>query len=170
MPNPTETKKICRLLRQHFVPRPLREVFSFFERPENLALITPASLGFQILTSKPIVMQAGAQIDYRIRLIGLPVRWTSLITEYDPPRHFVDEQVRGPYAYWRHIHRFEEVSGGTRLEDEVLYRVGWGTLGELAQRLYVSRNLEKIFDHRARVIEQYFRGGPRLQAEAQKES
>ena len=144
------------LRREQIVQKPLREVFDFFERPENLSRITPASLGFSILTPGPIVMRVGTLLDYQIRLLGIPVRWRTLITAYDPPFRFTDEQLRGPYDFWHHTHTFEEISGGTRLRDEVHYAMGMGPLGGLLNTLYVKRSLARIFDHRAAVIADYF--------------
>jgi len=62
--------------REQVVRRPLGEVFEFFAQAGNLELITPPWLGFRVLTDEPVVMAAGALIDYRLRLHGLPLRWT----------------------------------------------------------------------------------------------
>lgn len=144
------------LKKEQVVPRPVNEVFTFFEKPENLARITPPRLGFRIVTPSPIVMRSGARFEYTIRVMGVRIRWTSLISEYEPPFRFVDEQVRGPYAYWHHTHTFVEVEGGTLVGDEVRYALPLGVLGSLARRLAVRRQLEDIFSYRARVIDEMF--------------
>jgi ligand-binding SRPBCC domain-containing protein len=140
------------LRRTQTIARPLDRVFSFFARPENLERITPGELGFTILTPGPIVMKAGALIDYSIRLMGVPMRWTTLITTYEPPRLFVDEQLRGPYAFWHHRHLFHETDDGTEIVDEVHFALRGGVLAPVIHRLFVRKQLEKIFDHRARII------------------
>ena len=138
------------------LPHPLDEVFSFFSRPENLARITPPELGFELLSPSPVPMAEGGVIDYRIRVLGLPLRWTSVITVYEPPHRFVDEQRRGPYASWRHEHRFAAVPGGTLVEDEVAYALPLGPLGTLARTLFVKRQLERIFAYRNQRIAAFF--------------
>jgi len=90
-------------------------------------------------------MRAGAQLDYRLRLHGIPLAWRSEITAYDPPHRFVDEQRRGPYRSWRHEHSFGETPDGTRIEDRVSYRV-WG--GRPVHALVVRPQLERIFRFR----------------------
>ncbi len=144
------------LERKQFIKRPLKEVFAFFATPENLARLTPRSLDFQVLTPSPIEMKAGTLFDYQIRLAGLPVRWTTLIDTYDPPRRFVDVQLKGPYSYWHHTHSFEEKNGGTEVTDRVVYLMPFGLLGNLLNSVWVSRELEHIFNYRKKVIGEIF--------------
>jgi hypothetical protein len=151
-----------RLERQQTLPVTLERVFPFFENPENLALITPPSLCFRLLSPGPIRMQQGRVIDYSIRLGGIPVRWRSLISSYEPPFCFIDEQLQGPYAYWRHTHRFETFAQYTVMKDEVVYAlpVGQPSLFEsMLHSIYVRPSLEAIFDYRARFYADFFDGG-----------
>ena len=141
-----------RLARSLFVPRPLDQVFPFFAEPRNLARITPPWLGFRIVTDGDLTMRQGLEISYRIHPLGIPQRWTSRISVWDPPQRFVDEQLRGPYRDWHHLHEFREVAGGTEIRDEVTYELPFGVLGRIAHRLIVRRQLESIFDHRERVV------------------
>jgi hypothetical protein len=144
------------LRRTQTFPHRAREVFSFFETPENLSVITPRWLDFRILTPSPIHMEQGTLIDYTIRWLTVPVRWTTLITNYNPPHTFVDEQIRGPYALWHHRHSFVEKDGWTEMTDEVRYALPFGPLGRIAHTLLVRHQLEEIFDHRSRVIGRVF--------------
>jgi ligand-binding SRPBCC domain-containing protein len=148
--------KVYSLYKQQLVRKPLQEVFSFFERPENLGRLTPKDLKFSILTPSPIRMRSGALIDYTIRLLGVNVRWSTLITDYEPPNRFVDEQLKGPYSYWHHTHTFRETEDGTWIMDEVRYVLPFGPLGRIFHRLFIRRMLEKIFSHRASVIDSIF--------------
>ncbi len=141
-----------RLSASQTVPRPIDEVFAFFSRPENLARLTPAKLGFERL-SDDTAMRAGLEIEYRIRpLLGIPLRWRTRIEAYDPPNTFTDVQLRGPYRRWEHRHTFASVPGGTRIDDEVTYELPLGLLGGVAHRLAVRGELESIFRHRARTV------------------
>ena len=144
------------LTQRQLVRKPIGEVFAFFSRPENLERLTPKTLGFRILTPTPIAMKEGAVIDYSIRIVGFPVRWTTLITLYEPPHRFIDIQRRGPYAYWHHTHTFTETPDGTLITDEVRYAVPYGLLGQAARALFVERQLDHIFRQRSYVIEQIF--------------
>jgi ligand-binding SRPBCC domain-containing protein len=130
------------------IPASLPDVFAFFDKPENLAAITPPWLGFRILTPLPVLMAKGTVIDYAISIGPVPTRWRSLITTYNPPHFFVDEQMLGPYSFWHHSHRFRAVAEGTLIEDEVRYLMPFGLLGEVAHRMMVRRQLEGIFNHR----------------------
>jgi NADH dehydrogenase len=137
---------------QH-IDRPLAEVFDFFSRPENLARLTPSGLGFE-LRSADRRMRPGLVIEYRIRpLLNLPLGWTSVISEYTPGERFVDVQLRGPYRTWRHVHRFSEEAGGTRVDDEVTYSLPLGPLGAVAHALVVRPRLQQIFGFRRAAME-----------------
>jgi ligand-binding SRPBCC domain-containing protein len=137
------------LKRKQFLTRPPRESFPFFGDALNLEAITPPWLGFRVVTPGPIEMSVGTLIEYRLRLHGLPIRWRTTIAVWDPPRRFVDVQLSGPYRMWHHTHDFEPAPGdGTLMTDTVRYALPLGPLGELAHRLLVQRDLERIFDYR----------------------
>ena len=135
------------------LPRPIDEVFEFFADAGNLELLTPKWLKFRILTPLPIAMYPGRLIDYRLKVHGIPVGWQSEITVWEPPYRFVDESRRGPYRFWRHEHRFEEVDGGTRVMDEVHYGVPGGALVHWA---VVGRDLLNIFRYRREQLAAHF--------------
>ena len=118
-----------------WLPRPLDEVFPFFAEARNLETITPPWLKFEVLTPAPIEMRPGTRIDYRIRLHGVPLRWRTEITEWQPP------------------HRFEERDGGTLCLDHVRYRPRGGAL---VHRLFVRRDVERVFQYRQQRLKQLF--------------
>ena len=141
------------LRREQRLPRPPQEVFPFFADAGNLEAITPAWLRFRIVTPRPIEMRAGALIEYRLRLHGLPVSWLTTIEAWEPGERFVDMQLTGPYRLWHHTHEFEpDGAGGTIMRDTVRYALPFGPLGAIAHRAFVARDLAAIFDHRVRRV------------------
>ena len=130
-----------------WLPRPLDEVFAFFTDARNLEVLTPPWLHFQIL-NPGIVIRAGARIDYRLKLHGIPFQWQSEISRWDPPSSFVDQQRKGPYRRWVHTHSFAAERGGTRVGDAVEFEVplGWLVGG------FVLRDVKKIFAFRQREL------------------
>lgn len=137
------------------IPLPREEVFPFFAEAQNLERITPKSLRFEIVTPLPIQMEEGLCIDYRIKIGGIPQRWRTLISKWDPPFQFTDEQLKGPYKKWVHTHTFRECDGGTQMTDRVEYELPFAPIGNLAHPL-IRRKLRKIFTHRNAVIGDIF--------------
>lgn len=144
--------RVYRLHREQVVGRPVNEVFAFFSEARNLELITPPWLRFEVLTPEPIEMAPGVLIDYRLRLRGVPLRWSSRIEAWEADRGFVDRQVRGPYRLWHHRHEFAAHPAGTIVRDDVRYALPFGPLGRLAHALIVRRDLQRIFDHRRQAV------------------
>ena len=140
------------LKRELTLARPREEVFAFFADAKNLELITPAHLNFKITSPPPIALREGALIDYELSLHGLPMRWRTEITTWDPPHRFVDTQLKGPYSQWIHTHTFTEIDPTTTLiADEVKYRLPLEPLGDLFHFI-VESELKKIFDYRTKVV------------------
>jgi ligand-binding SRPBCC domain-containing protein len=144
--------RLHRLSRTQLIRKPLQEVFGYFADASNLEALTPPFLHFRIVTPMPIEMRIGAQIDYELSLFGVPLRWHTRITDWQPGRRFVDEQESGPYAVWRHTHEFEARGDSTLMRDEVNYSEPFGPLGTVAHVLFVRRTLDRIFDFRRDAI------------------
>lgn len=139
------------------IKRPINEVFGFFSQAENLQRITPTSLNFNILTSMPIEMKKGALIDYKLKIRGIPSKWKTLISDWNPPTSFTDTQLKGPYKKWVHTHQFTRLSeNSTQMIDTVVYEVPFGILGSVADYLIVRHEIANIFKYRNKSILKFF--------------
>ena len=136
------------LRKEILVPADMQKVFQFFSNAQNLELITPKELNFNILSPLPIEIKEGAMINYRIRLFGIEFNWKTLISVWQPECCFVDEQLKGPYAKWIHTHSFEKKENGIMIRDEVFYRLPFFPFGDLMFP-FVRLQLDRIFDYRA---------------------
>ncbi len=150
---------IFTLKRVQKLPIPLEQAWDFFSAPDNLKVITPSYMGF-VVHSDPEFLQsmyAGQIITYTVKpVLGIPLFWMTEITHVEPQKFFVDEQRVGPYALWHHQHHFRAIPGGVEMTDLVHYRLPLGFLGNLANRLFVRRQLTGIFDYRWKKLESLF--------------
>lgn len=143
--------------RQSFPERySLEQVFAFFSEAANLESITPPYLKFKILTPQPILMQANAQIQYRITLSGIPMHWHTRIADWQPPHRFVDCQTSGPYRLWWHEHSFVASPAGVLMQDLLRYDPGYGVLGPLIYKFYLRRAVDRIFAYRRQRLTELF--------------
>lgn len=107
----------------------------------------------------------GESVTWRARHFGVVWRMTNEITTLEAPHTFVDEQVRGPFARFRHRHRFEATPTGTRMVDEITFRAPFGALGRIAEGLVLRRYLVRLIRERNRSLAAELRaagtvGGP----------
>ena len=136
-----------------WLPRGRDEIFQFFADPRNLDRLTPSWLQFRILSPTGIAMSKGTLLDYRLRIHGVPIRWQSEISSWNPPDRFVDRQTKGPYSLWLHEHTFAAHNGGTLVGDNVEYAVPGGAI---VQKLLVAPDIARIFNYRHRVLQELF--------------
>ena len=150
--------KIYHLKRTQFLPITLQEAWDFFSTPKNLEKITPAHMKFKVLyISGGEKTYAGQIIRYKVAVLpGISVNWMTEITQVNEPYLFVDEQRFGPYALWHHQHHFREVEGGVEMTDELNYAIPYGILGRLANSIFVEREVNTIFEHRFKILGQFF--------------
>ena len=146
------------LEKHQFIAKSKNEVFDIFKTPENLEQITPSNLNFKIYTPSPILMDKGTLIEYRIKLLGIPIYWKTLINEYHPPEYFSDIQLKGPYSKWDHTHVFKECKNGTMMIDKIIYSIPFGIIGRIAHSIWVKEELNRIFNYRYDIIEKIFKG------------
>lgn len=135
-----------------WIPKPIEEVFAFFSQAENLEKITPPWLNFKILKQSTPSIEQGTLIDYQLKLHGLPIRWRTEISNWNPPFEFTDTQLKGPYHLWCHTHSFSSLAGGTLMEDCVLYELPLGALGRITAGSFVIKDVHAIFDYRQKKI------------------
>ncbi len=149
--------------RTQHVPITLEKAWAFFSDPRNLAKITPTSLDFKIISEVPPAVHEGLVIQYTVKpMLGIPMKWVSLIKSIEEPYQFVDEQLQGPYAYWHHLHTFKAITGGVEAKDVVTYAVPFGILGEMIQPSIILPKLNQIFEFRRQTLINLFGQFPQI--------
>ena len=140
------------------IPVSLEAAWNYFSDPGNLATITPAKMGFRTISKHHgDTMYAGQIIEYQVSpVLGIPLYWMTEITHVMDNQYFVDEQRFGPYSFWHHQHHFKPVEGGVEMTDIVHYKLPLWFLGDIANGLFVHKQLKEIFNYRFRKVEEIF--------------
>lgn len=151
--------KIYSLQRTQFLPISVEEAWDFFSSPKNLATITPTRMNFKILSiSGGDKIHAGQIMKYKVSVLPfVRMHWVTEISHVEPLRYFIDDQKAGPFALWRHKHQFTEVPGGVEMVDTLDYAIPLGILGQLANSLFVKREVRRIFEYRFTLLEGHFK-------------
>lgn len=163
-------------LAHQWVPYPVEKVFDFFTNPENLPKLIPkwqdARIERMTLVSPPrpiapnrptegygLYAGAGSRLDISFRPFPLsPFRmsWEAAITDFAWDDHFCDEQLDGPFAYWRHCHRVSTLLrdgvSGTSVVDDLTYKLPLGVLAAPAHALFVRSQMKLLFRYRQRKL------------------
>jgi len=99
----------------------------------------------------------GQIIEYTVRpILNIPLYWMTEITQVEHLKYFVDVQRFGPYSLWHHQHHFKAVEGGVEMTDIVHYKLPFWFLGDIANSLFVKRQLKSIFDYRFTAVAKRF--------------
>lgn len=136
----------------------ISELWDFISNPANLATITPPEMNFKVLTDlKNKKMHPGQIIEYTVSpLLGLTMHWVTEITHVKNEEYFVDEQRFGPYTFWHHQHSIKETPNGIEMQDDIHYKIPMGPIGRLANKLFISKKLEQIFEYRKKKLDELF--------------
>lgn len=140
------------------IPVTLEEAWDFFSHPRNLAKMTPEYLNLKFTNELyGDRMYAGQVMTYKVKpLFGISMFWMTEITHVKEGEYFIDEQRFGPYALWHHQHHFREIDGGVEMTDLVHYKVPGWILGDLANSLFIRKQLDGIFEFRFKRVEELF--------------
>ena len=149
--------KIYRLHKKQKFPISIEKAWDFLSKPENLKIITPDYMSFDILSGADRPMFSGQIIQYIVTpILGIKTKWVSEITQVKHQNYFVDEQLYGPYALWHHKHFIKAIDGGVEMEDIIDYKLPLGWLGQLMQPFLVKPKLEEIFEYRQKKLTELF--------------
>ena len=140
---------------QQWTHKPLNEVFDFFSDEQNLEELTPPLLNFKVEGKSTEKIQEGTKIYYKLKIRGIPARWTSLITNWEPMTQFADVQIKGPYSKWYHRHLFRNLAGGVLLEDKVVYRLPFSRYGGNLLNWFIRKDIKTIFSYRRNIIKEW---------------
>lgn len=147
-----------KFIRETEIPAPPEEVFAWHEQPGAVEKLTPPWERVEMV-ERAESLQVGTRVVFKVVMGPLRQRWVAEHTEYDPPRLFTDVQREGPFAFWRHRHRFERTAiNTTRMIDEIEYALPLGFLGEIFGGSFTRTKLRRMFDYRHQVVLDHFRG------------
>lgn len=145
---------IFALKRTQHIKGDINKIWAFFSDPANLAKITPPEMNFKVTSPPEDHIYPGQVITYKVSpILGIPVTWMTEITHVDKNKMFVDEQRHGPYSIWHHQHIFKDQGDSVLMTDIVHYKPPFMIIGNIANSLFIRNKVEKIFDHREKIIE-----------------
>ena len=146
------------LYKEQKISASMDEVWDFISSPENLKRITPDYMGFDIKSNHlPKKMYPGMMIAYIVKpILNIKMNWLTEITQVEEKSFFIDEQRQGPYKIWHHEHRINPIKGGVLMTDLLTYLPPFGWFGKIANKFFIRKKIEEIFDYREKALNQIF--------------
>lgn len=157
LPPRKSPSKFFRFRQYQYVDKPIDEVFEFFSEAKNLERITPSQLSFRIDSQSTDEIQEGTKFVYRLKIHGVPAKWKTNITNWNPPYEFVDWQEKGPYAVWFHNHLFVPAGSGTLLVDEVKFVLPFRWITNWLVGWFIKMDVKNIFKYRYQYIKDFYK-------------
>jgi ligand-binding SRPBCC domain-containing protein len=147
--------QIHTILKKIIVPCSKEKAWELLSDPLKLPEITPQNITFTFEEGTSSVLYKNQIIRYTsTSLYGLKISWETKIIDLKYPFFFVDEQLKGPFAYWRHFHYFQEVGKNTVITDHIEYSTSLGFFGRIIHPIVTKPNLIKAFNYREMMIKQ----------------
>lgn len=156
LPPKKKESKYFRFRQYQWVDKPIEEVFEFFSDAKNLERITPDQLSFRIDSQSTDKIEEGTEFIYKLKIHGVPAKWKTVITNWNPPYEFVDYQQKGPYQVWFHSHLFIPYQNGTILVDEVKFILPFSFISNFLVGWFIKFDVKNIFKHRYQYIKDYY--------------
>ena len=139
------------------LPISLDDAWDFLSSPNNLKLITPESMNFKIIDWDKKKAYPGQIIQYTVSpVFGMKIKWVTEITQVKRNSYFIDEQRFGPYSFWHHKHFIKEIDNGILMDDIIHYKIPFGFIGKILNKVYVQNKLNKIFKYRENKLNEIF--------------
>lgn len=140
------------------LPLTIDQTWTFFSNPQNLSIITPKEMNFQIRSGIDSQQTyPGQMITYSVSpILNITMTWVTEISQVQSPDFFVDEQRKGPYSLWHHQHHFKSTEDGTEMTDILHYEIPGGLFGRILNHLFVNRKIDSIFNYRTNKLKRMF--------------
>lgn len=94
-------------------------------------------------------------VTWKAKHFGIVQQLSTKITEFDYPHYFVDEMLSGAFKRFKHEHKFEPISSGTKMTDIFDYDSPLGFIGKIVDRMVLEKYMIRLLKGRNIVIKDF---------------
>ena len=105
------------------------------------------------------VIKLNETVTWEATHFGVRQKLKSVISLYNRPFHFRDEQVNGAFKHFKHDHFFETKNGLVMMTDRFEYASPFGIFGKLFNKIVLTNYLRKFLTKRNQMIKEYAEPG-----------
>jgi len=139
------------------VDAPLARVAEFHRDSQVLPRLTPPPIWVRLHRFDPLA--DGARLEMTMWFGPVPVRWTAVHDAVDPLHGFRDTAEQSPLRWWRHTHRFVELSPTqAEVHEHIEYDHHPGLRGWLSRVVFSRPGLWFLFMYRSWVTKRMLEG------------
>ena len=133
---------------QTSINAPLEEVFDLARSIDFHMESASRTKERAIAGRKEGLINYGETVTWRGKHFGLYLKHTSKITVFQRPINFTDVMIEGHFSYFTHQHIFKSTDRGITMIDILKYKVPYGWIGRLFDKLLLEKHLRKFLNTR----------------------
>ncbi|MCE9564241.1 MAG: TIGR01777 family oxidoreductase [Planctomycetes bacterium] len=126
------------------------ELYAWHSRPLAFQRLQPPWEPIELKAAHGSFGTEPYRCDFRTPFLGpFKTTWSAETYDFQPGKQFQDRQLKGPFAFWNHTHRFiADTENTSFLEDHIAYRVPLGGIGNVFGGGMVRQRLAAVFAYR----------------------
>lgn len=94
-------------------------------------------------------------VTWRTKHFGFTQNLTSIISDYERPFLFVDEQIKGIFKSFYRKHLFEQIGEKVIMKDIFIFTTTFGILGQIFNQIVLINYMQKFLIERNKIIKEF---------------
>ncbi|WP_042149935.1 SRPBCC family protein [Paucisalibacillus sp. EB02] len=141
------------IIHKQFIKAPLVQCFDLARNVDIHTKTTATTKEKAVAGTTQGLLEKGDSVTWEATHFGIKQRLTAKVIYMEKPIKFIDVMVKGAFHSFTHTHEFVEETGGTLMIDTFEYKSPLGSLGVIADKLFLERYMTSFLANKARELQ-----------------